>query len=558
MSSRDQQDPIDSQELPNSGAGAPGPGSPRTGPRPRGGGPSHLGTWETKNSDAPVEDPSAEPPAFILSSIPIPPPKAINAPASRALASGDELIELAGGTPGVSTSNPPRRIPMPDELAAHRFEYPLPSDPNPTVSRPPSTITRGDRLTEALRPETSEPDEDLASKNYSGPDFPITPIRPFAAPPHAEPVSEDSAPTVSLDAGPADVHGTSLDSSIPPPNFHLQPEPETRIPNFGHLSLLAVIALFGLVAAGLAAGVALHFHLWGVTTTDKAATDIHYTLASMAVLYVFSFGCAFFLFPRIWHKPFFAALQWNSRAAVRYRYWLFAAASFCFVLAVVDEFLLPGPTSAPIDKLFSNTTAAWLLFAFGVLVAPFFEEITFRGFLLPALCTACDWIAEYLESETQWSRPALVLGSPVASSALAAFAEQKFGHHRPVEWLLVSCFIALVCIVAVSWLYQRYQAVGAGSRVRPLGPNGHPQWSLAAMIIGSLLTSLPFAAIHADQTGYSLGPFVLLFCVSLILCFARLATRSLAASTLVHASYNFILFALMLVGTGGFKHLDKM
>jgi hypothetical protein len=34
--------------------------------------------------------------------------------------------------------------------------------------------------------------------------------------------------------------------------------------------------------------------------------------------------------------------------------------------------------------------------------------------------------------------------------------------------------------------------------------------------------------------------------------------RSLAASVLVHASYNFLLFSLMLLGTSGFQHLDKM
>ena len=27
---------------------------------------------------------------------------------------------------------------------------------------------------------------------------------------------------------------------------------------------------------------------------------------------------------------------------------------------------------------------------------------------------------------------------------------------------------------------------------------------------------------------------------------------------LVHASYNFLLFSLMLLGTSGFRHLDKM
>lgn len=78
------------------------------------------------------------------------------------------------------------------------------------------------------------------------------------------------------------------------------------------------------------------------------------------------------------------------------------------------------------------------------------------------------------------------------------------------------------------------------------------------MIVGSVLTSVPFALMHAEQTGYSLGPFLLLVCVSMVLCWVRLGTRSLAASVLVHSTYNFLLFSLMLAGTGGFKHLDKM
>ena len=92
----------------------------------------------------------------------------------------------------------------------------------------------------------------------------------------------------------------------------------------------------------------------------------------------------------------------------------------------------------------------------------------------------------------------------------------------------------------------------------PLDVNHHPQWSFPAMIAGSVLTSLPFALLHVDQQGHSLGPFLLLILVSLILCTVRLKTRSLAASTLVHATYNFIIFALALIGTGGFRHFDKM
>jgi hypothetical protein len=78
------------------------------------------------------------------------------------------------------------------------------------------------------------------------------------------------------------------------------------------------------------------------------------------------------------------------------------------------------------------------------------------------------------------------------------------------------------------------------------------------MVIASVFTSLPFALMHGEQTGYSWGPFLLLVGVSLVLCWARLSTRSLAASVFVHASYNFLLFSLMMLGTEGFRHLDKM
>jgi membrane protease YdiL (CAAX protease family) len=78
------------------------------------------------------------------------------------------------------------------------------------------------------------------------------------------------------------------------------------------------------------------------------------------------------------------------------------------------------------------------------------------------------------------------------------------------------------------------------------------------MVIASIATSLPFALVHAEQQGHALGPFLLLIAVSLVLCAVRLFTRSLACSVVVHACYNFLLFSLMLIGTGGFRHLEKM
>jgi membrane protease YdiL (CAAX protease family) len=282
------------------------------------------------------------------------------------------------------------------------------------------------------------------------------------------------------------------------PIFTVHTEPalprEERIPHLGHLGLLVLLALFGLIGTMMLVPLALYFHLFGVTSLTQAATDYRYALGSQAAQYVITFIGCLVVFPVIWRKPYFEGIHWHGATVFHRTARLISAAVLCFFVAMINGILMPGPTNAPIDQLFHAPGAAWVLFAFGVTLAPFFEEMAFRGFLLPSLCTAYDWCVEHF----------------------------------------------------------------TGAPRRPLDDQGNPQWSLSAMLVASLLTSIPFALMHGAQTGWSLGPFLLLIFVSLVLCAVRLHTRSLAASTLVHACYNFMLFSFMLLGTGGFKHLDKM
>jgi membrane protease YdiL (CAAX protease family) len=274
--------------------------------------------------------------------------------------------------------------------------------------------------------------------------------------------------------------------------MHLPPPP--RFPNIIDVVLMGILLGVGWLVSGAAAAAALHFRLFGVHSEKQAINDIHYTLGSQTVWYLAALALWIMIFPKIWHTRFFAGIEWRASAAFRLRWQLFSAAFACFVLAIVDGLLIPGPKEAPIDQVFRMPGGAWFLFAFGITLAPFIEETIYRGFLLPAFCTLWDFTAERILD-------------------------------RPAPWP---------------------------------DENGKTKWSVGATVFASVVTSVPFALMHGYQTGYSFGTFILLFFVSMALCWVRLSTRSLAASTVVHACYNFLLFALMIWGTGGFKNLDKI
>lgn len=73
-----------------------------------------------------------------------------------------------------------------------------------------------------------------------------------------------------------------------------------------------------------------------------------------------------------------------------------------------------------------------------------------------------------------------------------------------------------------------------------------------------LLTSVCFAYMHSPQVSHAWGPLVLIGAVSVVLCIVRLVMNSVAAGVVVHAAYNFTLFAGVLYQTGGFRHLDRL
>lgn len=261
--------------------------------------------------------------------------------------------------------------------------------------------------------------------------------------------------------------------------------PARRIPHIGHAILFFSLAILFIRLCPLAIFALAHIRI------EAMMQHIRLGLASQALAYALTLAVSAWVFPYVWGLPFLQGIQWNFLAARRYGYWIVAGGVLLSAVAQAAEHLVPAPKTDVMDSLM-NPHSGWLLMAFAVLLAPLTEEIAFRGFLLPALATAYDWLA--LER------------SPAG--------------------------------------LDRWQRSSMNSA--------------SALVFAAVVSSIPFALLHADQLSHAWGAVAVLYGVSLVLCFVRLRTHSLACSVLMHATYNFSLFAVILLATGGFRHLDKL
>jgi uncharacterized protein len=72
------------------------------------------------------------------------------------------------------------------------------------------------------------------------------------------------------------------------------------------------------------------------------------------------------------------------------------------------------------------------------------------------------------------------------------------------------------------------------------------------------ITGFAFALLHGSQLMYSWGPVLVIFLVGIVLTMVRARKDSVAASLIVHVSYNGTISALMFFATDGFRHLEKL
>lgn len=225
------------------------------------------------------------------------------------------------------------------------------------------------------------------------------------------------------------------------------------------------------------------------------------------------------------------AVQWRFPRQIA----LYGVIGILLALFIVSASrLLPMPKSLPIDEIFHDRLSAYLMMAFGVTLAPFFEELFFRGFLYPALAR--------MKSKGWFWLSTLLLLWPAWLLLLLGLRKLGFPqiHARAIDFY-ISLALSLGLIMLSGALAFRTRVLESYSM----------QLSLVA-------TAACFALIHGEQLGHAWAPLFVIFIVGLVLTAVRVWSQSVGASFVVHAFYNATLFVTIFVGTNGFRNFDKI
>ena len=229
--------------------------------------------------------------------------------------------------------------------------------------------------------------------------------------------------------------------------------------------------------------------------------------------------------------PLLRAVQWRFPQQVA-SYGLLGILLALFIVSASR--LLPMPKSLPIDEVFHDRLSAYLMMAFGISLAPFFEELFFRGFLYPALTR--------MKAKSWFWLTTLLLVWPVWLFVLLGLRKIGFPQiHARLADFYTSLAISLGLIVLSAVLAFRTRVL----------ENYSTHLALVA-------TAVCFALIHGEQLGHAWAPLLVIFIVGLVLTAVRVRAHSVAASFIVHAFYNATLFVTIFVGTNGFRNLDKI
>ncbi len=225
--------------------------------------------------------------------------------------------------------------------------------------------------------------------------------------------------------------------------------PTQRIPNLLHLLLLLAVSFFALLFSE-ASILALHHGRPMLETLADARLQIF----ASVLTYLLTLAASFAVFPPLWHRSFLKGVRWNTAAI---QPWFALGGLVLGFSAQGASTLLPNPRNdIPVEALFHNPALIWLLVAFGTLLAPLFEEIVFRGFLLPGIAIVVDYMAlpREVDALLAWrnsdafSTRAWTISALITSILFALIHAPQLGYTWPAVALLVAVSLIL-CLIRI-------------------------------------------------------------------------------------------------------------
>jgi hypothetical protein len=235
-----------------------------------------------------------------------------------------------------------------------------------------------------------------------------------------------------------------------------------RIPNIGHAlvfvcftGVVLVLLELVLVALGRAPG----------TEHDGVAKLLHPKLqiALLATTYLTTLLAAWIFYPLVWQRRFLDGLQWRWAVARNQAAKLVSLGLLLGVTMQAVTYFITPPKTLPVDDFFHTQTDAWLITLFGTIVAPIFEEVCFRGFLLPAFAIAYDWLSlpRTAEAHARWQTTTTLTPAALIFSAVLTSIFFALMHFQQVAHLWAALLVLFSISLLLTFVRVRTGSVAA-------------------------------------------------------------------------------------------------
>jgi membrane protease YdiL (CAAX protease family) len=166
--------------------------------------------------------------------------------------------------------------------------------------------------------------------------------------------------------------------------------PSRRFPLWSGWDVLFLLSFTGfsavmLAAVGDAVKHVVRVKLPAIRFAVQPPNEGVYLILLQATLDVLMLLFIYFTITFKYDAPFFRSIKWAPKEQVRAATFLLLGLTLALAVGAAAT-LFPIPSEPPIGKLLKGAPlAAFLFAALGVFVAPFVEEVIFRGFIYPVI-----------------------------------------------------------------------------------------------------------------------------------------------------------------------------